>query len=62
MTCSAGSSTNTTEPPREPPFETPQAAELARRGGPGDPEALTASARELLRSLGVVSTPRVPLL
>ena len=37
-------------------------AELALRGGPGDAEALAAAARELLDGLGVVSTPRVPLL
>jgi class 3 adenylate cyclase/tetratricopeptide (TPR) repeat protein len=37
-------------------------AELALRGGEGDAEAFLAEAREILDGLGVVSTPRVPLL
>jgi tetratricopeptide (TPR) repeat protein len=36
-------------------------AELARRGGPGDAEALAAESRALLDALGVVATPRIPL-
>jgi class 3 adenylate cyclase/tetratricopeptide (TPR) repeat protein len=36
-------------------------AELARRGGGGEPVELEREARELLAGLGVVSTPRVPL-
>jgi predicted ATPase/class 3 adenylate cyclase len=37
-------------------------SELALRGGSGDAAALAAAARELLDGLGVVSTPRIPLL
>jgi class 3 adenylate cyclase/tetratricopeptide (TPR) repeat protein len=37
-------------------------AELARRGGPGDPDALAAEARTILEGLGVVAMPRIPLL